>query len=291
MFVDSPGHEHLVIHSERHMVFYAEYDKTFRAGRHQAERVPGTRSVTVGGLPSGGGSGGGPNKNLWQTPEPLSIGGLNSVVVYGGNFQIAFPLNMQLAYGTNLQICVNPASFGMAFPSLDDDSLSSASSATAQLLGSGLGGNMQLTLGSSANVIMGQSINVTLGETPINVGAQDKAFTKPAAVQLGSILNKVILLFLLAYTIPDDDFRSILLMAFQAAVQIILYLLMDFHMLYDKVDGTANQAYDALFGANDSSDQSPGALHLPGGSESLLLAAILPTLLESTGEMILDASS
>jgi type VI secretion system secreted protein VgrG len=291
MFVDSADHEHLVLHSERHMVIYAEYDKTIRGGRHQAERVPGTRSVTVGGLPFGGGSGGGPNKNLWQTPEPLSIGGLNSVVVYGGNFQIAFPLNMQLAYGTNLQICVNPASFGKAFPATAD-TVAAASTATTQLLGSGLGGNMQITLGTSANVIMGQSINVTIGPTPISIGYQDKAFANPAALKLGNVLNLVVLIFLLAYTIPDDDFRSLLLMAFQIAVQITLYLIMDFHMLCNKVDGTANKMYDDLFAASDiQSAQAPGALEGPGASESLLLAAILPALLESTGEIVLDSSS
>ena len=57
IFVDTKDHEHLVIHSERHMVFNAEYDKEFRAGRNHGERVPGARTVTVGGFPGGGGSG------------------------------------------------------------------------------------------------------------------------------------------------------------------------------------------------------------------------------------------
>ena len=144
LFVDAASHEHLVIHSERHMVIYAEYDRTYRVGRHQAERVPGARTVTVGGLPIGGGSGGGPNKNLYQAPEPSSFMGINSVVAYGGNFHIAFPLNMQLAYGTNLQICVNPATFGLSFPEMNT---SPVSETAFQFWGSGLGGNMQITLG------------------------------------------------------------------------------------------------------------------------------------------------
>lgn len=49
VMVDRGGQEHLAIHSERHMIFNAEFDKQFHAGRHHGERVPGNRTVTVGG--------------------------------------------------------------------------------------------------------------------------------------------------------------------------------------------------------------------------------------------------
>src|SRR5215469_3366232 len=102
IFVDTKDQEHLAIHSERHMVFNAEYDKEFRTGRNHGERVPGARTITVGGFPGAGGSGGGPNTSeFWPQPDPLAIFGLNSEVFYGANFQIAMPLNFQMALGSN----------------------------------------------------------------------------------------------------------------------------------------------------------------------------------------------
>ncbi|MBZ5592394.1 MAG: type VI secretion system tip protein VgrG [Acidobacteriia bacterium] len=51
MFVDEKGKEHLSIHSERFLVMNAEFDRSYTTGRHQAERVPGARTLTVGRLP------------------------------------------------------------------------------------------------------------------------------------------------------------------------------------------------------------------------------------------------
>ncbi len=284
MFVDTAGHEHLVIHSERHMVIYAEYDKTFRAGRHQAERVPGARAVTVGGLPIGGGSGGGPNKNLWQTPEPLSVEGINSVVVYGGNFQIAFPFNLQLAYGTNLQICVNPASYGLSFP---DDATPSLTEGAFQFLGGGLGGNMQLTLGASANVVMGQSITANIGPQPLNFGAQKNAFTNAFCLKLGDIMSLGIWIFLCAYTIPEDDYREVMLMLFQVALQVGLGLIMNVNNLYCSADDDQKKMWDTM---HDTSGHADSIGEGFGKWGSLLFAAALPVLFESLGEAQLDAT-
>jgi type VI secretion system secreted protein VgrG len=288
VFVDTGSHEHLVMHSERHLVFYAELDKTFRAGRHQAERVPGARTATIGGLPIGGGSGGGPNKNLFQPPEPTSFMGINSVVAYGGNFQIAFPLNMQLAYGTNLQICVNPATFGLAFPDLAESSPAGLTGVAAQFLGGGLGGNMQLTLGSNAQVVMGQSISVNLGPQPLNLGAQSKAFSNSASVLIGDIMSLTIWIFLCAYSLPEDDWRSILLMIFQLLMQVLLFQLMKIQNLYDASDTGQKTLYDAMClttGHVAPLDQFMGI------SSSIALALALPVILESAGEVQLDTSS
>jgi type VI secretion system secreted protein VgrG len=51
MFVDEKGKEHLSIHSERFLVMNAEFDRSYTTGRHQGERVPGARTLTVGRLP------------------------------------------------------------------------------------------------------------------------------------------------------------------------------------------------------------------------------------------------
>ena len=51
IFDDTHGHEHLGIHSERHMSFNAEFDKVFHGGRHKGERVSKANIFTVGNLP------------------------------------------------------------------------------------------------------------------------------------------------------------------------------------------------------------------------------------------------
>ncbi len=284
LFVDAKSHEHLAIHSERHMVIYAEYDRTYRVGRHQAERVPGARAVTVGGVPVGGGSGGGPNKNLFQPPEPTSFAGINSVVVYGGNFQIAFPLNMQVAYGTNMQICVNPATWGLSFP---DEGTNPVSESAFQVLGSGIGGNMQLTLGTNAQVVMGQSINVNLGPPPLNFGTGANNFSSSASLLTGDLMSLGIFIFLSAYSIPDDDFRSILLMVFQGLMQALLCYLMKIEHVCDMNDTAQKKIYDQIHLTATTQANRPIAEVL-GILTSLTLSAVLPPVIESFEEKQLD---
>jgi type VI secretion system secreted protein VgrG len=55
VFVDEEGREHLSIHSERTMLFYAEYSKHFLVGDYHNANVPQTRMSTVGALPGIGG--------------------------------------------------------------------------------------------------------------------------------------------------------------------------------------------------------------------------------------------
>jgi type VI secretion system secreted protein VgrG len=108
VFDDENGHEHLSIHSERNMSFNSEYDKMIHAGRHKGERVSSASVFTVGRL-SGGGSGGGFDAgDTMPEPPPIGVAGLNSVMVFGENLQVAAGLNHQLAVGNNMQICINP---------------------------------------------------------------------------------------------------------------------------------------------------------------------------------------
>lgn len=44
----------------------------------------------------------------WANPDPQSIVGLNSAMVYGENIQFATGVNHQIAVGSNLQLCINP---------------------------------------------------------------------------------------------------------------------------------------------------------------------------------------
>src|SRR5262245_28722006 len=82
-----------------------------------------------------------------QPTQPQGLLGLNSVVVFGENLQVAVPLNHQLAVGSNLQICINPLGLAAGVPTFPAGAVSSG------ILGGGIGGNMQFTIGTSANVV------------------------------------------------------------------------------------------------------------------------------------------
>jgi hypothetical protein len=288
VFVDKKDQEHLAIHSERHMVFNAEFDKTFRVGRHNGEQVPGAKTLTVGRLPGGGGSGGGgPNENLFPQPEPQAILGLNSSVVFGGNFQVAVPLNFQLALGSNIQICLNPASFVDIFPvaAVPTQAMSAA-------LGSGFGGNMQLTLGTNANFVMGQSYDINLGPRRIPIDTHDKTAIQPVALPMGLIFFGVVIAFLIAYDlIHDDDGRAFLLLTFQSVMQILLAALMKTQTLYHEVDEDGKKVIAGSFVANPASKAKPCST-LSGLVETAGIITLfeVPFLLESIGETQLDAT-
>jgi type VI secretion system secreted protein VgrG len=292
IFVDRKGQEHLSVHSERHMVFNAEIDKTFRTGRHSGEQVPGARTTTVGRLPGTGGSGGGgPDENLYQTVEPAAILGMNSVMVYGANVQNACPLNFQVALGNNLQICVNPWSFNKQFSSNLVES-PDMSPALTQLSGGGLGGNMSLTLGTNTQVTLGQSIQVVVGPRPINVGNGSGPFTCPAAIKLGLVIEIATIVFYLAYPLfPDDDLRALLTGVYQLLIQVLMVVLMDFHMLYHTVDEAGKKAMrTAFYPELKPEDQTPvePSLMLEDAVLLITLGLITPLILESTGEEVLD---
>ena len=53
VFFDEKDHEHLSVHSERHMTLHAEFDTRAKVGRHKGERVPGACLLTVGRIPGG----------------------------------------------------------------------------------------------------------------------------------------------------------------------------------------------------------------------------------------------
>jgi type VI secretion system secreted protein VgrG len=292
IFVDTKDQEHLVIHSERHMVFNAEFDKEFRTGRNHGERVPGARTITVGGFPGGGGSGGGPNtSDFWPQPDPLAVFGLNSGVVYGGNFQIAMPLNFQMAVGSNLQICVNPTGFATMFA---DGTLPLPPDA-AQLLGSGMGGNMQLTLGTSANFVMGQIFDINIGPRRIQIDADTGSMFQSASKVIGLILSSVILLFLIAYGIVTHDAaRAALLLILQVTTQILLMIMMDFQKLHKDIHHEKMpQLYRNLFVASDPDKEHPKGIKVAlldqGWADvasvgTLLSLYLAPPLVESLGE-------
>ena len=237
VFDDAKGHEHLAIHSERHMSFNAELDKIFHGGRHKGERVAVANVFTVGHFPSGGGSGGGPNcpwilfRTLpgggsgGGTGQPLGIPsaqglvGLNSTMVYGENIQTAVGINHQLAVGSNYQICVNPAGLLTGPTSLPGLPI------FASALGGGIGGNVQFTIGTNAQITYGRAFEINVGAPKVSLDNNHDDQNTATYLLCGGV-GLIILLYVVAYGIHDDDsVRAGLTIAFQTCLDLLFGVL------------------------------------------------------------------
>jgi hypothetical protein len=271
-----------------------------QSGRNHGERVAGVRLATIGSLGGGSGSGGGPTK-VFKAPDPGPYLGVDASIVYGGNFQLAMPINLQLAFGSNLQICINPFGFKAA---TDDVNMSGgvslpADPVAAGLLGSGIGGNMQLTLGTSANFVVGQSYDINLGPRKIALDGGNKI--NPSSIVTCQQMIAATGVFFAAYLIPSDDVRMQLLIGYQLTMQLLLIALMNMRKIFfEAVDETTKEkVYDKLFGTYPHViGESHGKLveFAPGITTAFLTAAglsamFLPPVLEGIGEAYLDSSN
>ena len=173
VFNDEKGKEHLSIHSEHNLSLNSENDKMIHAGRHKGERVGIANVLTVGNLIPGGGSGGGEfdEGDAWPHPQPQGIVGVNSVVTYGDNFQVACPMNHELYVGNNFQLNINPFGLAAGVPGMPVPQF------LESVMGSGMGGNMQFTFGTSAQFTLGQSLEISIGPPKIEIhqGYKDHA--------------------------------------------------------------------------------------------------------------------
>jgi type VI secretion system secreted protein VgrG len=216
VFCDKKGKEHLAIHSERNLTLNAENDKQIQGGRHKGERVGVANMLTTGKLiPAGGGSGGANFNagNPIQNPAPVGFLGLNSVVTYGANQQVACPINHQLVVGSNYQVCLNPLGLLAGIPGAPEPQFLEG------LFGGGLGGNMQYTVGASAQFTLGQSFELSVGPPKIESHAHYKEHV-PTIILCG-VLSLGQLAFVLAYglmanseeqslksTFPNEDYSD-----------------------------------------------------------------------------------
>ena len=249
------------------------------------------RTTAFGRAPGTGGSGGGPNKGLYPKPEPQALLGLNSTVVYGSNVQIAFPINFQMAIGSNLQICISPNAWATLYA---DSPAATLPHNLNDLLGSGLGGNMQLTMGTSANFVMGQVFDINLGPQRITLDVHKNSLQSLIKL-LGTVAMAAAGVFLIAYAAsPDDDARSILCMAFQLLMQGLILALMDTKKIYLAMDKTNQDTLNQSFGWDPNTKTGPTFADTFGGTsalgEALVVTAvsaamILPVLLEIGGEI------
>ena len=195
----------------------------------------------------GGSGGGGPNKNLYPKPEPQAVLGLNSAVVYGSNVQIAFPTNFQLAFGSNLQVCISPN----AWQTLYLDGGLSMPNEFNTILGGALGGNMQLTMGTSANFVMGQVFDINLGPRRITLDVHNKTGIQKCCRFWGTALMAAAAIFLIANAATeDDDARAVLNLLFQALTQCLILVLMDIQGIHKYMEDIYKFQLDILYSAN-----------------------------------------
>jgi hypothetical protein len=261
------------------------------------------RATAFGGIPGTGGSGGGgPNKNLYPQPEPQAMLGLNSAVVYGSNVQIAFPTNFQLALGSNLQVCINPN----AWQTLYMDGGLSMPNEFNTMLGSDLGGNMQLTMGTSANFVIGQVFDINLGPRRITLDVHNKTGIQSCCRVLGTALMAATTIFLIANAAThDDDWRAAIVITFQLLTDALIMALMDIQGIHKHMEDIYKFQLDILYSADPKQatiDNKPdsgaftnrkqfsatstilGALEVTG----LVSAMALPIFLGIAGERRLD---
>lgn len=284
IFSDEKDHEHLAIHSQRHMTFNTEHDKSFHAGRHKNEEVSSVSTFIVGSLPGGGGSGGGgPDKwSPMKHTDPAGVPGLNSTVVYGENFQATVGINNQLTVGSNLQICVNPA----ALMALADVSVVTPQLISG-LLGSGVGGNMQLTLGSSATIVAGQTFDIKLGKQHFTAAdSKDHLGTQIVCLLIGAVA----LLWVVLYGISEQETgRVTMVVAFQALISVLLMTLMTMEEAYSRPKHTLSETMHELFKATESTkpptllklkDQAVGIIELV----AVAALAVAPALIAAQAE-------
>jgi hypothetical protein len=217
------------------MTFNPDFDKSFTAGRHRGERVTSASVFTVGNLPGGGGSGGGP----WSKPPPEGVVGLNSTMVYGENLEVAVGLNHQLALGSNIQICINPAGLAAGVPGF------AAPAAVTGLLGGFLGGNMQLTLGTNASFVLGRSIDINLGPPKIEI--KDGKSHINSYILCG-ILGALAVVWVILYAVLDDDHdRAKEAVAFQLLFDLLISTLMTWEIMNKEAEMVTNIAYQIRF--------------------------------------------
>jgi hypothetical protein len=206
----------------------------------------------------------------FQVPQPEAIGGLNSIMVYGENLQVAVGLNHQLAVGNNLQLCVNP--------SVLEELLSIPPSPTfAAYCGAGAGGNMQFTIGASANVVWGRTFNIVVGPEPVNVNFNDR---HPLARGFCMLISAAVLAHIILYgLIQDDNQRATEVIIFQVLVDLLLAGFMQANLINKTFNMSTWRAIQELFKAVPK-DISDNLENLRGFVEyaAMLSAFILPVV-------------
>lgn len=212
----------------------------------------------------------------WANPDPQSVAGLNSAMVYGENIQVAVGLNHQVAVGSNLQFCVNP---GVLFDLLEVP----GSSTLSALWGTGLGGNTQFTIGSNTQVTWGRQFQINLGPEQITVDGNSH---KPFAMAMCVVIGAACLAYSVAYgLIPDENDRATAVIVFQTTMDLLLAAFMTQMVFYKSTEATLSDGLRSLFHAPDVDHSST----LEGFANALsfitaMAAAVIPPVVIATEE-------
>jgi hypothetical protein len=234
-----------------------------------------------------------PQNAIWSAPIPQAVLGLNATMTYGSAFQCSVPANFQVNVGGNYQLVVDPVGFMKAFPTEaeggDPASVLEFPAVLDPIFGSGVLGNVQITLGTSAQMTLGKSYNIDLGPKKNDVKTDSFTACKPIQRGLGTAMLFATLAYVVAYgALPTDLERAILTVTYQGLIQISVSVMMlaeNANQLgYCSARKLLNQA---LFGTSVP-DTSPEFMLLGLAELALAAAIIVPPILEGVGEKYLD---
>ncbi len=163
---DAQGQEHIEIHGERHIGFFAEQTELHNINGPQRLNVNGIHSVHVGSLPGGSGSGGDEGRNPDQ-PYIITEGTLGGDIgvaltsTCGVSQSVILGVFSTLTVGDFLNIVVNPigmaTDLGLAIPGASV--LGGIAAATA----SPFLGFTNITMGSQVQLSYGTNVTVMRG--------------------------------------------------------------------------------------------------------------------------------
>lgn len=150
----------------------------------------------------------------WPSPDPQSVAGLNSAMVFGENVQCAVGVNHQIAVGSNLQFCINPGT-------LISELAGAKCAALNGFFGAGgLGGNLQFTIGTNTNVTWGRQYTVNMGGEAITYEASQQTVGSKA---LCAVIGAWCIAYAIAYgACPNEDGRAGIVIGFQIVMDGLL---------------------------------------------------------------------
>jgi hypothetical protein len=192
----------------------------------------------------------------WANPDPQSVAGLNSQMVYGENIQFCTGVNHQIAVGSNLQLCINPGTLTamMGGP---------ACSALSDFFGAGgLGGNTQFTIGTNTVINWGRQYQVNMGGETITYDANQQT---AASKILCAIIGACCIAYSLAYgACSDEDGRAAIVILFQVTVDTLLTAFMAYQAVLKAGKQTAFDMVTSLYGGasveHDSKWENAGVM-------------------------------
>jgi len=232
-----------------------------------------------------------PSGAAWVQPQPQAVLGLSSSVIYGDAFTSSFPLSFQLATGGLFKLVIDPVGYAGAFP---ETMASAGAGQFVNLFGSGVGGNVQVTLGTAANVHMGVSYNIRIGDEIKLKTGQHPAMRKIAFIT-GAIMAAASIAFQIVYGLmKHDDSRATFVVAYQILIQATLAVLLGAECGYWAVDHHVSHSLFDIFGECKVDDDPETGLTVYQHILKTLLSAavapgaILPPILESVGEKHLE---